>query len=148
MNKKIADTAVALLKNRTYSQYELEQKLAQQGYDQDAVHAAIQYVTERGYLNDAVLCDRLLEKYAEMNKYSVKESYMRLRRRGLPAALINERLMSRDEEFEYQAALNLAQKYLACHEAAMPKLVRRLAAKGFSPGTVSKVLKHLRDMSP
>ena len=148
MNRKIADAAVALLKSRTYSQYELEQKLVQQGYDEVAVNTAIQYVTERGYLNDAALCDRLVEKYAEMNKYSLKESYIRLRRRGLPPALINEKLMNWDEEFEYQAALNLAKKYLGSHDDNIPKLVRRLSAKGFKAGTVSKVLKHLKDMSP
>ncbi len=149
MNINISEAAVKLLKVRTYSQYELKQKLLKQGYDEDAVNQAVEYVTERGYLNDAALCDMLLAKYAEMNKYSFKESYIRLRRRGLPAALVSEKLRNWNEELEYQAAINLVKKYFDSHDNQnTPKIVRRLSAKGFKAGTVSKVLEHLRDMSP
>lgn len=148
MTRRIIEDAVTLLKRRAFSQYELEQKLVKQGYDEIAVNKAIRYVTERGYLNDTALCDRLLEKYAEMNKYSLKEIYVRLRQRGLAATLVHERLRNLDEEFEYRAAINFVKKYQKNFDGNIPKLVRRLAAKGFSSGTVSKVLKCLTDMSP
>ncbi|HWR43084.1 regulatory protein RecX [Sporomusa sp.] len=145
----IAEVAIRLLKFRSHSQYELRQKLLKQGYDELAVNKAIEYVTERGYLNDAALCDMLLAKYAELNKYSLKESFLRLRRRGLPASLINAKLADWDENLEYQAALKLVTKHLRGDECQdMSKVIRRMSAKGFKAATVSKVLEHLRDMSP
>lgn len=149
MNMSIAEAAVRLLKYRAYSQYELRQKLLKQNYDDPAVDQAIEYLTERGYLNDAALCDMLLAKYAEINKYSLKESFVRLRRRGLPAALIKAKLADWDEEFEYHAALKFTLKHLNGNEShELGKVVRRLYAKGFKSEAVSKVLAHLMDMAP
>ncbi len=145
----IVEVAVKMLRFRSHSQYELEQKLLNQGYDELAVNQAVQYLTERGYLNDAALCDVLLGQYAEMSKYSIRETCMRLRRRGLPADLITDKLADLDGEFEYEAAFRLAARHFrAGNGEDMNKLVRRLAAKGFKTGTVRKVLERLRDMAP
>ncbi|QDR80585.1 regulatory protein RecX [Sporomusa termitida] len=145
----IVEAAVRILRVRAHSRYELEQKLLNQGYDELAVNQAVQYVTERGYLNDAALCDVLLDQYAQMNKYSLRETCLKLRRRGLPADLITAKLAERDGEFEYQAAFRLAARYFCAENGAdMNKLIRRLAAKGFKTGTVRKVLERLRDMAP
>lgn len=149
MNRNIAEAAVKLLKIRTYSQQELEQKLLRQGYDEAAVGEAVEYVTKRGYLNDTALCDMLVERYAESNKYSLKETYLRLKRRGLPTALIKEKLADWDSDLEYQAAIKTAMKCLNSKEQQdLHKVIRRLSAKGFKAATVSKVLEHLRDMAP
>ncbi|TWH49298.1 regulatory protein RecX [Sporomusa sp. KB1] len=149
MNRNVSEAAVTLLKIRTYSQQELEQKLLKQGYDEVTVGEAIEYVTKRGYLNDAALCDMLVERYTESNKYSLKETYLRLRRRGLSTTLINEKLTDWDSNLEYQAAIKIAIKILHSKENQdLHKIIRRLSAKGFKAATVSKVLAHLRDMAP
>lgn len=149
MNKDVHEAALKLLNFRSYSQYELQQKLLKQGYDAQAVQQAVEYVMERGYLNDAALCDMLLSQYAEINRYSLRETYARLRRRGLAAALITDRLATRDNIHEYQAALKLAQKYWRADDSQITgKIMRRLAAKGFKATTVNKVLEYLRDMLP
>ncbi|MBP2663180.1 MAG: recA 2 [Firmicutes bacterium] len=110
---------------------------------------AVEYVTKRGYLNDAALCDMLIERLAESNKYSLKETCLRLRRRGLPIDLINEKLRDWDSNLEYQAAIKMAMKFSHNNENQdVHKLIRRLSAKGFKASTVSKVLEHLRDMAP
>lgn len=145
----IVDAAVNMLRFRSHSQYELEQKLLNQGYDELAVNQAIQYVAERGYLNDAALCDALVERYAALNKYSLRETSLRLRRRGLPADLIAAKLTDLDGEFEFQAAFRLAARHFCAENSEdRNKLIRRLAAKGFKAGTVRKVLERLRDMAP
>ena len=149
MNRNVSEAAVRLLKIRTYSQQELEQKLLKQGFDEVAVSEAIEYVTKRGYLNDAALCDMLVERYTESNKYSFKETYLRLRRRGLPTTMINEKLTDWDSNLEYQAAIKIAMKILHSKENPdLHKIIRRLSAKGFKAATVSKVLAHLKDMAP
>jgi len=149
MNRNVSEAAVRLLKIRTYSQQELEQKLLKQGFDEVAVSEAIEYVTKRGYLNDAALCDMLVERYTESNKYSLKETYLRLRRRGLPTTMINEKLTDWDSNLEYQAAIKIAMKILHSKENPdLHKIIRRLSAKGFKAATVSKVLAHLKDMAP
>ena len=149
MNRNVSEAAVKLLKIRTYSQQELEQKLLKQGYDEVAVGEAVEYVTKRGYLNDAALCDMLIVRYAGSNKYSLKETYLRLRRRGLPTALINEKLTDLDIDLEYQAAIKTALKILDSKEQQdLHKVIRRLSTKGFKASIISKVLAHLRDMSP
>ncbi len=149
MNERAMEAAVKLLKVRNYSRQELEQKLHNQGYDEAAVGEAVADVTKRGYLNDAALCDMLLERYVESAKYSLKETYLRLRRRGLSTALINEKIANWDVDSEYQAAIKIAKKYLNSKDKQdLHKIIRRLSAKGFKAATVSKVLAHLRDMSP
>lgn len=149
MNRNASEAAVKLLKFKNYSQQELEQKLLKKGYDEVAVAEAVEYVTKRGYLNDAALCDMLVERYVESNKYSLKETYLRLRRRGLSSALIKEKLTNWDVNLEYQAAIKAAMKYLQGNQTYdLHKIIRRLAAKGFNTATVNKVLQHLRDMSP
>ena len=149
MNRNVSEAAVKLLNIRNYSQQELEQKLLKQGYDAEAVDEAVEYVTKRGYLNDAALCDMLIERLAESNKYSLKETCLRLRRRGLPIDLINEKLRDWDSNLEYQAAIKMAMKFSHNNENQdVHKLIRRLSAKGFKASTVSKVLEHLRDMAP
>ncbi|WP_371371187.1 regulatory protein RecX [Sporomusa aerivorans] len=149
MSKDVSAVAVKLLSIRAYSQHELQQKLLQQGYDASAIQHAIEYVTERGYLNDAALCDMLLCNYAETKKYSLRETYIRLRRKGLSAALVADKLAGYDGTHEYQAAIKLAKKYWNSEESQiLPKIARRLAAKGFKASTVNKVLEQLRDMLP
>lgn len=141
--------AAKLLTIRTYSQHELEQKLFKQGYDAAAVGEAVAYLTKRGYLNDAALCDMLVERYAEDNKYSLREIYMRLKHRGLAGSLIAEKLAVWDSELEYQAAKKLAVKLLDKNGGVdRQKVVRRLATKGFKAATVSKVLDYLTDIAP
>lgn len=148
MNTNISEAAIKLLRYRTYSKCELEQKLLNQGYKQVAVDQAIEYAIERGYLNDTALCDMLLTKYAEVNKYSLKEVYIRLKRRGLSTELIREKLADWDEMLEYQAAMKLAAKVLARDNSRdMRKIIRHLSGKGFKATTVTKVLERLRDMS-
>ncbi len=149
MNKDVQEAALKLLNFRSYSQYELQQKLLKQGYDAPAVQQAVNYVMERGYLNDAALCDMLLSQYAAAKRYSLRETYVRLRRRGLAPALITDRLANRDDSHEYEAALKLAQTYWRAGDSQITgKIVRRLAAKGFKAATVNKVLEYLRDMLP
>jgi SOS response regulatory protein OraA/RecX len=145
----IIEVAIRLLKFRSHSQDELEQKLLKHGYDELAVNQAIEYLTERGYLNDAALCDILIAKHAEMSKYSLQETFLRLRRKGLSADLIKTKLAEWDEEFEYQAALKLAAKYLRVNECEdVTKVIRRMSAKGYKATTVRKVLERLIDMAP
>ncbi|WP_425060933.1 Regulatory protein RecX [Sporomusa carbonis] len=150
MNINVTDAAVKLLKFRAYSQYELKNKLLKEGYEEMVVNQALKYVTERGYLDDAALCDMLLAKYAEINKYSLREVFVKLQRRGLPAALINEKLAGWNGEFvEYQAALRLvAKRFPDGQREDRRKVARYLSSKGFKAGTVGKVLEHLRNMSP
>lgn len=149
MDKDAVAAAVRLLKFRSYSQQELWQKLIKQGYAEEPVQQAIDYVTERGYLNDAALCDMLVTRYTDSKKYSAKEIYIRLRRRGLPAALVNDRLTDQDAEAEYQAALQTAMKVLNSKGTQdTPKIIRRLASKGYKAATIRKVLDRLRDMVP
>jgi regulatory protein len=150
MNEQILATAIKFLKVRNYSRHELVQKLLNQGYEEAAVGEAVEYVAKRGYLNDAALCDMLLEKYADSGKYSLKEIYFRLKSRGLTTALITEKLADWDVDLEYQAAIKIVKKCLNSKDKQdlHKKIVSRLSRKGFKAGTVSKVLAHLQDMSP
>ncbi|MGL5511629.1 MAG: regulatory protein RecX [Sporomusa sp.] len=144
MDKKIVEAAVKLLSVRAYSRYELQQKLLKQSYDQLPVNKALDYVTERGYLNDAALCNALLTRYAETGRYSLKEIFIKLRRKGLPATLIKDKLDGWDEDFEYQTAYKLALKYTrGDKQADRQKVTRRLAAKGFKAATINRVLEQL-----
>lgn len=150
MNEYITATAVKFLRIRNYSRHELMQKLLNKGYEEAAVAEAVEYVTKRGYLNDAALCDMLLEKYADSGKYSLKEIYFRLKSRGLTTSLITEKLEDWDANLEYQAAIKIAKKCLNSKDKQdlHKKIISRLSRKGFKAVTVSKVLADLQDMSP
>lgn len=149
MNEHIVEAAVKFLKVRNYTRHELVRKLLNQGYEEAAVEKAVEYVAKRGYLNDAALCDMLLERYAASGKYSAQEIYYRLKNRGLATSLINEKLENWDVDLEFQAAVKIVRKCLNNKDQQdLHKIVRRLARKGFKAVTVSKVLAHLQDMSP
>ncbi|MBP2635892.1 MAG: recX [Firmicutes bacterium] len=149
MNEQIVEGAIKLLKIRNYSRHELVRKLLTQGYEEAAVREAVEYVAKRGYLNDAALCDMLLERYADNGKYSVQEIYFRLKNRGLSTSLINEKLENWDVDLEYQAAVKIVKKCLDSKDKQdLHKIVRRLSRKGFKAVTVSKVLAQLQDLSP
>jgi len=149
MNERVVEAAVKILRIRNCSRHELVQKLLKQGYDEVEADKAVEYVTKRGYLNDAALCDMLLERYADSRKYSLKEIYFRLKNRGISTLLITEKLQNWDVELEYQAAIKIANKCLNSKDKQdLHKIIRRLSGKGFKAATVSKVLAHLQDMSP
>ncbi|BBB93107.1 MAG TPA: regulatory protein RecX [Methylomusa anaerophila] len=153
-NNKDSDalnTAVRWLAGKSYSVQELCHRLKKGGYTQEDIDKIVNHLSKRGYLNDAALCDLLLNKYYVNGNYSLRGAVARVKQRGIPDIYITAAVKRFDmdiadidiEYIEYKHALRLVEKKLK-HASDLSKVCRYLAAKGFTRATIVRVLTELQ----
>ena len=143
--KSAIDFAADQLAQKAYSSKNLEEKLLSRGYSSEETADAIAKLKELGYLNDADYAESFAEnaKLAGKGKMYVAQ---KLRQQGIPEELIPPA----DPSSEYENALAAALKiYVKKDDSAeehkmQAKVGRRLAALGFEPSVIYKVLGKLR----
>lgn len=148
-NNKALNKAVAMLTRRALSAEEVRMRLKDQGFDKLVVENCINYLLERGYLDDAALCSMLFRKFSHSGDLSKRALIFKLRRRGIEPALIQKVM---DEEYdsteEWRQALRVLNKQLGRRRALdwdQVKLLRYLATRGFSPAAAAKAVRHCLD---
>lgn len=141
-NKKTAlVTAVDLLAKRPYGLQEMQIKLQHKGFDETEIAATIERLTTRGYIDDTMLCQALFSRYEQESKYSLQAIRYKLRSKGFTEMLVDETMQSADKEKEIQVAVKLLHaKFRMPADTEPIKLLKFLAAKGFTPQTIEKVL--------
>lgn len=144
--------AMNLLKTRSYTTYQLSDKLKLGGYPDNIVKEAIAYVESFGYLDDAGYAADYIEYHKE------DKSRLRilndLRRRGISEDVIQrawEDTVGEDRQMlEREQILKLAEKRHFSLETAsfdeQQKMLGFLYRKGFSLDTIRSVL--LLDITP
>lgn len=143
-NRHCEQDALKLLTLRTYSEREIHKRLATKGYDKDTIDQVIVNLYRYGYLNDAALCSALFRKYSECGKYGLNAIIARLKQRELPISLINDTVKEYDRTVAHEQAAELVRRRFKQPTAAdSPRIGRFLAARGFSPGIIIKVLEQL-----
>lgn len=140
--------ALRYLGRREYTAFELKKRLRERGADAEAISAALQYVQERGYQDDARAGESHIRQrlqYALRGRALVRQE---LRERGITNELAEALLQ---EHYPREAERDLLKRLLAREEPPRPadreearrlwlKMVRRLAAKGFEQGAVIEEL--------
>ena len=85
------DHALLLLSQRPHSQKELRDKLIRKGEDADASDAAIAWLSEHGYLDDAAYAGTVVRHYSRKG-YGAQRVRAELYRRGVPRELWDDAL--------------------------------------------------------
>ena len=123
--------AVDLLARAEHSTAQLARKLAQRGYEEEEIEAAIVTLTERGYLDDEEVCRHQFTFLYEESRQSVRQIKAKLLQKGFPASLIAECVP--DDTFAREKAA--AERALAVHfkkSTDVQKMLQHLYRRGFS----------------
>lgn len=139
--------AMNLLKSRTYSVKQLEDKLREGFYPEKIIAGAISYVSSYGYLDDKRLSEEYIRVHlSDKSRMRIKQD---LQRKGISSETIREAFEAcSDEGFiqdETEQIKNLLRKRkfdpLTCNDRKeFAKQFAYLASKGYSSETVRKAL--------
>ena len=130
------DKALAYLGKGPRTQKEIESYLYKKEYPGFAVKAALEKLSDYGYLNDSAYVDAYLSCYA--GERGIKRLKADLMQKGVDKNLLEEKLSALDGQEE--AALKAAKKYMRAHENAdKNKLRAYLYSKGFDYSVIYEV---------
>lgn len=143
IGKRVTRRAVHLLEKQDRTEYQLREKLLQNGYPKEAIEDALSYAKEHHYLDD--------ERYARafIRIHQEKRSRLRLRndllRRGISRDLIE---LCMEEEFfcdeKEQIRSLLEKKHFSADTAdqkELGKMYQFLLRRGFCSSDISAVMK-------
>lgn len=134
------------LRTRDLSTWELAQRLEAKGYSDSETHEAIEWLCAEGYLSDARLTQRLIERYTKEQPSGRLRIEQEFARRGLhPPSL--------EGDEESRAVRALRQRFGEPPSVSTPREVARwfrfLVQRGFEPELAQNALRrwnpHLND---
>ena len=137
--------ALKLLSYRPRSAEEVRQNLEKHAFAPEAVEAAIERLQRAGLLNDAAFAQAWVDNRTDFRPRSRRALAYELRRKGVPAELVEQSLESVDDE---ELALQAASKYARRLESLdWPDFRRKLAGflgrRGFSYATADPVIRQV-----
>ncbi len=110
-----------------------------------AIAAAVARLREHGYLDDAAFAETYARLRQENEKLGARRVRQALGQKGVAPGIINETIEARYGQTNEEA---LAREHLERKRIAKPeneketaRVVRRLAAAGFSAGVITKILR-------
>ena len=134
-----------LLSYRGRSEKELRDKLVARGFDQEIISSTIDYLKIAGFIDDSLLADNLKRQAIELKLCGYKAAKLLMYKRGLSRDVI-ESALDYDEEIELSTLQKLLDKkmwsmgkYHSLNDRR--KLWNFLIRKGYSSGTIRKILK-------
>jgi len=137
--------ALKLLSHRAYSVQEIRDKLAAKGYNPEEISPVIEYLLQRGYLNDAALCEFLAAKYIREEKYGRLLIVQKLKQRGFTVDTIERALQALSPCDELTTAWRLCSKRFKQREdLTLQQLARFLGNRGFTQKTIRQIWENLR----
>ena len=140
------EKACDLLSRRPHFRAELERKLGQRGHDEVAIATALEKLVELGYLDDAASAHSLASGPLSRRGYGPLRMRAELERRGAPAEEAAAAVETVFVDGEEPAARRVAERWLSRRgvaRTARAALARHLDRKGFSTGTVLRLVREL-----
>jgi regulatory protein len=133
------EAAVRLLARRAHSRVELRRKLQRRGYEPAEAEAALERLTELGYVDDAVFARGLVRQRSGARGPLALAA--ELSAKGIDRAGIADALEGLDEESQLAAATRLAErlyaeKPLPGYREMLDRIGSKLIRRGFAPGVV------------
>ncbi|MDI6776621.1 MAG: regulatory protein RecX [Syntrophales bacterium] len=143
--ERAREKAFRFLSIRARSRKELRARLKEKGFDNPVVDRVLDYLLERGYLDDASFARQWARNLAVNRLLGNRRIEMSLREKGIPSELIGEAVAgAREEISEREAIGKLIGKKGKDRKVTDPKELRRLGrslvGKGFPPGLVFDIL--------
>ncbi len=132
------DAALHHLSFRARTVRETERFLDDQNYGEYEVQQTVDRLQELGYLNDAAFAGEFIRSRLNAKPVSKAKLREQLYAHELPKGVIEEALTQVSKETEADHAVQVAQKYAAQIDEALPpqersqRLARRLLGRGFS----------------
>ena len=139
--------ALKLLLNRPRATWELADRLRRKGFQPAIIESTVQYLTEKGLLNDRAFATWWVEQRQLFRPMGRKRIMRELQLRGVSQEVCRQALADLDEEGEFGQAMAAAEKRLgrvpvqpAARAAARRRLAAFLERRGFGPGVVTRVI--------
>jgi regulatory protein len=138
--------ALELLRYRPRSEAEVRRKLAEEGFAERAVRAAVARLRELKALDDALLARNWIASRTEGRGYGPLRLARELEQRGVARPLIRAALAEvwRDRDAAAAATALLSRKF-GGHDLRDPKMLRRAVAflrrRGYPDGAIAAALK-------
>jgi regulatory protein len=133
------DKAVQLLASRPHFRAELAAKLSRRGFPQEEIDAALDRLTEQGYLDDRAAAAGFVEGRAGRGEGRARVR-AELQKRGASGAAVEEALAALPDD-DLPAAQEAAELWARRGGNDPAALARHLARKGFSHRAIVAVLK-------
>jgi len=140
--------ALKLLAARDYTTAKMREKLARRGLDETAVTAAMARLESEGWLSDRRFAERFAEMAVAGGRFFGPRLRLEMRRRGVPAELVDEVLgrfrQERDERDDLRGVMERRFPgfvFSAANDREKRRVIAFLQRRGFGLGTIMKVLK-------
>lgn len=147
--KHAIDYALNYISYRQRSKKEVYNALRKKGLEENYIEYAIDYLTERSYLDDSSFADSFIRDKRNLNKYGSRRIEYELSAKGVSRETIHE-LLNYDTDEEYNMAMELASKKIMSYSSDDRNSVYRklggfLQRKGYNFDIVNKVLQEILD---
>lgn len=139
---RVKERAYKILRYRDRSAQELKARFIKLGFDESLVNEVIQDFIEEQTINDKRFALAFVNDYTKINLKGNRFIVYELKKKGVPQEVIEEVIANRDEK---TLAKTFLEKKLSNFNINNPKerqkVLRRLLARGFTPGVVYDLLK-------
>jgi len=135
------------LSRRRHSAGELEEKLKEDGFGPEEIRSALEYLLERGYLDDLALAEAYIRDKSRFHGRGSLLLRMELLRRRIPRDLIDRALR---EALPRETELENARRMIARWESGSriysgEQLMKKLASRGYPPDLCREAVKESRN---
>ena len=142
---KAKQYSLKLLSYRGRSEKELEERLRKKGVSARGISSTMQYLKDTGLLNDLSLAESLKREALTYRMLSQAGARYFMLRRGIPRSIVDS-VLSNDDNRDIENAVKCVDKKLRVlgkypAETAKRRLYNLLLRRGYSSGTILKVLK-------
>lgn len=142
--RRAREKAMVYLSYGEHTVKSMYEKLCKCGFEKNDINAALSYLTERGYINEAAYFERFCEYNAQKKGYGASRILLMARAKGFSSKTVNEnasRVLSRFDftdiclsQLEKTSSLDLSDK------KSKDKAVAALARRGFSLSEIKKAI--------
>lgn len=129
--KDIIRQGFRYLNRKMYTRGELFQKLARDGFSREEIEKALQFLEERGYLNDEEFVKIYVETRRRLNPRGLQAIKDELRRKGIPHELLDSLREFFPREEEVKDARGLIREWSG-EGKEKEDINNRLLRRGFS----------------
>ena len=142
---KAKQYSLKLLSYRGRSEKELEERLRKKGVSARGITSTMRYLKDTGLLNDLSLAESLKREALTYRMLSQAGARYFMLRRGIPRSIVDS-VLSNDDNIDIDNAVKFVDKKLRVlgkypAETAKRRLYNLLLRRGYSSGTILKVLK-------
>ena len=137
-----------MLVARDHTTAKMREKLAARGFNEAAVEMAVARLEREGWLSDRRFAERFAETAVAGGRFFGPRLCLEMRRRGVPAELIDEVLGRLRQEHDEQDDLRCVLErrfsgfsFFAASDREKRRVIAFLQRRGFRLGTIMKTLK-------